>query len=357
MKKIINKISTLVLALTFMFLNIISAGAYDQNITISESIDLPFVVYENTKNTLSVSGDLKNNDAVVNLQYVKLTQAQFEAIDAKYDANKVYADEQTKIVEQMANNLKAEKTKIEELKVIAEKEGATEEQKKAYNDAIVAYNNNLDAYSAKVEEVNKKIASNNTEARKLIPSYDDTKWTKLTLKESTTYSNKYEFDGIENTSYYVVWAKVSLNGQDYYSYEVYCDKEEPEYYCEIVDGKYYNNSGKEVTKAEYEADCEEKKYCEIVDGKYYNKAGKEVTKAEYEADCLVYEEPKLCKIEDGKYYDNEGFEVSKEDYEKACTTPDNPKTGTTINIAYGVLITLVAISSYAVVRKVKKFSR
>ena len=63
------------------------------------------------------------------------------------------------------------------------------------------------------------------------------------------------------------------------------------------------------------------------------------------------------QIIDGKYYDNDGNEVTKEAYEKACIVPENPKTGLNVNYLYAVLIPLVALSSYVVIRKAKKFSK
>ena len=91
--------------------------------------------------------------------------------------------------------------------------------------------------------------------------------------------------------------------------------------CEIKDGKYYGKNGDEVTKDEYQKQCETPKpTCEIKDGKYYDKTGNEVTKDEYQKQC---ETPNpTCEIKDGKYYDKTGNEVTKDEYQKQCETPN-----------------------------------
>ena len=96
---------------------------------------------------------------------------------------------------------------------------------------------------------------------------------------------------------------------------------QPVYYCKEVDGKYYDKSGKVVSKEEYEKSCDvpQKNICKEVDGKYYDKNGTEVSKEEYEKSCGI-QEKNICKEVDGKYYDKNGTEVSKEEYEKSCTT-------------------------------------
>lgn len=357
MKKLMKKISALALVLTVVLSNLAGVKAYEQSIVISNSITTPLNVYSNIDNYVTLTNELKNNSAVVNHQYVTISQELFEQIDAKGDSNSAYVTEQSKVLDEKYAALNTEKAKVEELKAIAEKDGATQEQITAYNNALTTYNSNVAAYNTYRDKVNATITSNSEAFKKLVPSYNDNNWKQITLTESTTTGNKYKIDYPGNANYYVLWVKVTLNGQDYYQFQLYCDKEEPvTYICEYKGGKWYNKSGKEVTEAEYKADCEEKKVCKIENGKYYNKEGKEVTEAEYKADCE--ETPVLtCKIVDGKYYDNNGYEVSKEDYEKACTTPENPKTGSNVSYIYAILISLVALSSYAVVRKAKKFSR
>lgn len=359
MKKIMKKVSALGLALTVLLSNLSGVFAYDQNIVISNNIVVPQELYTNADNYIGLTNNLKNNSAVVNHQYVTITQELFEQIDAKSDANNKYYAEQNKILDEKYITLQKEKEKVDELKAISDKPGATQEQIDAYNTANAAYTANASAYQAYATNVGNTVTANNTALRNLIPGYNSSNWKQITLSETTAEQNKYKLEFPGNREYYVLWVKVSLNGQDYYQYSLHCNKEEPEtYICEYKNGKYYNKSGKEVTEAEYKADCEEPELyvCEYKDGKWYNSNGKEVTEAEYKADC---EEKvvNICKIVDGKYFDNNGFEVSKEDYEKACTTPENPKTGTNVSYIYAVLISLVALSSYAVVRKAKKFSR
>ncbi|MBE6160535.1 MAG: hypothetical protein E7157_05785 [Lactobacillales bacterium] len=359
MKKLMKKISALGLALTVLLSNLSGVGAYDQDILTSNDITVPNNIYLNSDNYIGLTNELKDNAAVVNHQYVTISQELFEKLDKKSDENNTYVTTQNKIIDEKYLALQKEKTKVEELKAISDKPGATQEQIDAYNTANAAYTTLAAEYRAYVDNVAATVTSNYEAYKKLIPSYDNNNWKQLTLSESTTTSNKYKLESPGNREYFVLWVKVTLNGKDYYNYQLYCNKEEPEtYVCEYKNGKWYNKSGKEVTEAEYKADCEtpETYVCEYKDGKWYNSKGKEVTEAEYKADC---EEPvvNVCKIVDGKYYDNNGFEVTKEEYEKACTTPKNPKTGSNVSYIYAVLISLVAISSYAVVRKARKFSR
>ena len=90
--------------------------------------------------------------------------------------------------------------------------------------------------------------------------------------------------------------------------------------CSIVNGHYYDKDGKKVeTEEEYNASCkpivvEEKHYCEVIDGKYYDKDGKEVSETEYNKQC----KKPSCEVIDGKYYDKDGKEISEMEYNKQC---------------------------------------
>lgn len=325
MKKLMKKISLFSISLMLLLSGII-VKAYEQNITISNNIIMGETLYSNIQNYIILNGSLKNDSAVVNQQYISITKEQFDAINNKSDANNKYVQDQAKIIEEKTAALKTEALNLQSLKEAAEKEGATQEEINAYNTALATYQNNQNALTTYNNDVDEQIKTNNDEFKSLIPSYNDNNWKKLTLLETTDSENKYGVDYLKDTSYFVSWVKVTLNGNDYYQYMVYCDKEieTKTYYCEISDGKYYNKEGKEVTEEEYKKDCDTKN---------------------------------ICKIVDGRYYDNDGNEVTKEAYEKACTVPENPKTGLNVNYLYAVLIPLVALSSYVVIRKAKKFSR
>ncbi len=114
-------------------------------------------------------------------------------------------------------------------------------------------------------------------------------------------------------------------------YEKACNKpDDKKYTCEYVNGKYYDNNGKVVSKSDYEKACnkpDDKKYtCEYVNGKYYDNNGKVVSKSDYEKACNKPDDKKYtCEYVNGKYYDNNGKVVSKSDYEKACNKPDDKK--------------------------------
>ena len=98
------------------------------------------------------------------------------------------------------------------------------------------------------------------------------------------------------------------------------------HYCAIVNGKYYDNKGKVVSKSAYKKACTPeptKHYCAIVNGKYYDDKGKVVTKAAYEKACKK-EEKHYCAIVNGKYYDDKGNVVTKAAYEDACVEKEDP---------------------------------
>ena len=98
------------------------------------------------------------------------------------------------------------------------------------------------------------------------------------------------------------------------------------YYCKYVNGKYYDNKGKIVTKTAYEKACVKKPevkkyYCKIVNGKYYDNKGNVVSKETYVKACTKPEEVEktyYCEIVNGKYYNATGKIVTKEEYEDSC---------------------------------------
>ena len=83
--------------------------------------------------------------------------------------------------------------------------------------------------------------------------------------------------------------------------------------CEIIDGKYYDNNGNEVSYPEYLKACTtEKYYCEEKNGYFFDKDGNAVSEAEYRKSCFS------CMIDGDKYYDKDGQLVDKETYEESC---------------------------------------
>ena len=93
--------------------------------------------------------------------------------------------------------------------------------------------------------------------------------------------------------------------------------------CTIIDGTYFDLSGKQVSETEYKKSCYS---CAKENNKYYDKDGKEITESEWKATC---EKPK-CVEKDGKYYDNNGNEVSEKEFENKC--PKNVQTGDNITL-------------------------
>ena len=69
-----------------------------------------------------------------------------------------------------------------------------------------------------------------------------------------------------------------------------------------------------------------KYYCAKVNGKYYDNKGKVVSKKAYEKACKSTPPKYYCAVVNGKYYDDKGNKVSKKTYEKACNqTPPTPE--------------------------------
>ena len=93
-----------------------------------------------------------------------------------------------------------------------------------------------------------------------------------------------------------------------------------------------------------------KQYCKVVDGKYYDKNGDEVTKEEYDKSCSSL--PK-CKIVDGTYYDKNGNVVTKEEYDASCAS--SPKTGVEDYILPLGAVVMLAGAAAIVIRKKTMF--
>lgn len=100
-----------------------------------------------------------------------------------------------------------------------------------------------------------------------------------------------------------------------------CEKKETTTKTTTKSGSSSNNIIKKVTnniKKVITTTTTKKYYCAIVDGKYYNDKGKVVSKTAYEKACKSTTKTYYCAIVDGKYYDDKGNSVSKTAYEKAC---------------------------------------
>ena len=167
------------------------------------------------------------------------------------------------------------------------------------------------------------------------------------------YRDKF-YDEVEipkscEDEYYIVTAiymeKTAPNGSLVHEYNVsrvYEVKANDTCKCEFKNDKYYNNEGKEVTKDEYNKDCNS---CKIENGKYYNNEGKEVTKEQWNQDC------NSCRKENGKYYNKDGKEVTKEQWNKDCGNPD-----TGIDNPYIIIAIVVAAGAgIAFISKKKKY--
>ena len=309
MIKGLKKLTVLVLALVVGLATSINVKAFDSTITLKgDGVIRQSFLYDLATQYISLKGEMKNDTAVVNQQYVQITKDQFnkirEANIAKTDYIK--SDEYNKSVALF----KTWKEK-QEIKYQAEHAGTvTQQQIDEEAQAKAAYDAAINERNAKLEQLTKAEGA-------LVPSFDNAKWNKIEKTESTATENRYAINVTNDYEYFVSWVKVTINGVDYYNYDVKCLKLLPPLACKIVNGKYYNKAGKEVTQAEYNKECNPS-----------------------------------CKIENNKYYDKDGNEVTKENYDKLC---GNPKTGTNIYYIYGVGTILIALSLYMFTRKVKKF--
>lgn len=105
------------------------------------------------------------------------------------------------------------------------------------------------------------------------------------------------------------------------AYQKACGKTPPKYYCAVVNGKYYDNKGNIVSKNAYQKACDKtppKYYCAVVNGKYYDDKGNIVSKSKYQEACGPKPPKYYCAVVNGKYYDDKGNSVSKSEYEAAC---------------------------------------
>ena len=105
------------------------------------------------------------------------------------------------------------------------------------------------------------------------------------------------------------------------AYQKACGKTPPKYYCAVVNGKYYDNKGNIVSKSAYQKACDKtppKYYCAVVNGKYYDDKGNIVSKSKYQEACGPKPPKYYCAVVNGKYYDDKGNSVSKSEYEAAC---------------------------------------
>lgn len=141
-----------------------------------------------------------------------------------------------------------------------------------------------------------------------------------TIREDETEKGKYyislERDEALTVGKYLVvtiYLNVSPNtSSDHCSIELSTTKVEKPV-CEIIDGKYYDNNGNEVSYPEYLKACTtEKYYCEEKNGYFFDKDGNVVSEAEYRKSCFS------CMIDGDKYYDKDGQLVDKETYEESC---------------------------------------
>ena len=140
--------------------------------------------------------------------------------------------------------------------------------------------------------------------------------------------------------------------------------------CELIDGKYYDEEGKETDKKTFLTTCEVHKCdkvdefyfdqegnitdvdtydkqcvkhtCEIIGDTYYDSLGNITTKDEYRTQCELVS----CEIINGKYFGNEGNIVTPQEFRNQCEAqivpvPDT-KTSSIISIIIGTLMLAVA---------------
>ena len=95
--------------------------------------------------------------------------------------------------------------------------------------------------------------------------------------------------------------------------------------CEENNGIYYDKSGKQTDKINYEIQCK-KHTCEKVGDIYFGNTGEKVTEEEYTNQCSKHS----CEIINNKYYDREGNIVSQAEYKSQCEAQIVPVPDTNI---------------------------
>jgi hypothetical protein len=310
MRKKLKGLFALVLSVALVGTSFINAKAYSEDVTFDTvNIKLNYLDEELEGNYIAVSGTLKNDSAVVSNQEIAITKETFDAIVANSKERNTYTSSKLTEID----------TKYESYKAKEKAKDEATEGTEAYNTALAEYNAAKAEYDALQEEFDSKVSEYNTKEKNLVPSFDNNKWKQLSLSSSTDTENRYDALPSGEYPYFVTWVKVTLDGKDYYNYDVNCLEEMEILICKIENGKYYDKNGKEVTEAEYNKSCNP-----------------------------------VCKVSNGKYYDNNGKEVSKDAYTKAC---GNPKTGINMYYTYGAVTLIAAFGLYMVTRKVKKLSR
>ena len=82
----------------------------------------------------------------------------------------------------------------------------------------------------------------------------------------------------------------------------------------LADGTHYDKNGNIVSEDEYLKSCFK---CRKENGKFYDENGKETTEDNWKVMC----EPHKCQYLGGKYFNDKGAIVTKAEYDKACTNP------------------------------------
>ena len=113
--------------------------------------------------------------------------------------------------------------------------------------------------------------------------------------------------------------------------------------CSVVDGTYYDKDGNEVSEDNYMKSCFG---CltpdNSEDGKYHGKDGKVTTEDDWKLMC----QPHKCQVVGGKYFNDKGEIVTKAQYDKACTNPKTGLKETTkmylyIFMGFGLIVLII----------------
>lgn len=90
-------------------------------------------------------------------------------------------------------------------------------------------------------------------------------------------------------------------------------------FCKSIDGKFYDNKAKSVSEVDYIAKCI-KPHCQKINEYYFGKNGNSISGSRFIKEC---KDTFKCIEIDGKYYDNDGKKVSKATFNKTCTNNKN----------------------------------
>lgn len=222
MEKVLRKISTFVLSLGIMVCMVDKVRAYDQSLIKETNGNIVFS--KDVNNVVNITGDLAKGDIKVYQQYIAITEEEFNSINTKLTELNNYIGEDYADLEEKQSVLLDEAAKLDELENKAIASDATEEDKKAYQDAYAIYTTHVNEFNTLKSEVDNTLNTKKNDYIKLVPGYDNNKWNEVKLNKIENGNKQYVTTVPDGLSYTISWVKVNSNGVDSYQFALYCYK-------------------------------------------------------------------------------------------------------------------------------------